>query len=110
MNRTLEARLRARERKVTAGGHEFTVRRPKAAEIIEGLDGLDLVRRFTVGWNLTAADLVPGGNPDPEPFDPALFADYYSTVFFAIVVGIDALILEFVLLVKVHNCSNKVKK
>jgi len=76
MNRTLEARLRARERKVTAGGHEFTVRRPKAAEIIEGLDGLDLVRRFTVGWNLTAADLVPGGNPDPEPFDPALFADY----------------------------------
>lgn len=76
MNRTLEARLRARERQVAAGGHSFTVRRPKAAEIIDGLDGLDAVRRFTVGWNLTNADLVPGGNPDPEPFDAALFADY----------------------------------
>ena len=76
MNRTLEARRRARERNVQAGGHTFVVRRPKAAEILAGLAGLELVRRFTVGWDLANADLTPGGTPDPEPFDAELFADY----------------------------------
>lgn len=75
-NPTLAARLRARERQVTVGGHVFTIRRPKPAELVQPLAGLDLVQRFTVGWDLTNADLVRGGTPDPEPFDAVLFRDY----------------------------------
>lgn len=76
MGATLEARLRAREKRVTVDGHTFTIRRPKAADLIQPLNGLDLVRKFTVGWDLLGSDLVPGGNPEPEPFSPELFADY----------------------------------
>ncbi len=75
-NKTLQARLRSRERNVTVGGHVFTIRRPKPAEMLEDMTRMELVRRFTVGWDLKNMDLVPGGLPDPEPFDPALFADF----------------------------------
>jgi hypothetical protein len=76
MNRTLAARLKSREQDVTVNGHVFTVRRPKPAEMVQDMTHMDLIRRFVVGWNLTNADLVPGGTPDPEPFDAALFADF----------------------------------
>lgn len=75
-NKTLAARLKARERSVEACGHVFIVRRPKAAEMVLGMTKLELVRRFVVGWDLKNIDLVPGGTPDPEPFDAALWADY----------------------------------
>lgn len=75
-NKTLQARLRARERDVTVGAHVYTIRRPKPAEMIGDQTRMDLVRRFVVGWNLTGADLAPGGTPEPEPFDPDLFADW----------------------------------
>lgn len=75
-NKTLTARLKSRERIVAVGGHTFTVRRPKTAEMVHSMTRLDLVRRFVVGWNLTNLDLVPGGTPDPEPFDADLWADY----------------------------------
>lgn len=75
-NKTLQARLRARESQVTIDGHVFTIRRPKPAEMIGDQTRMDLVRRFVVGWDLTNADLIPGGVPDPEPFEPALFADW----------------------------------
>lgn len=75
-NKTLAARLKARERAVEACGHTFTVRRPKAAEMALGMTRIEMVRRFTVGWDLKNIDLVPGGTPDPEPFDADLWADY----------------------------------
>lgn len=75
-NKTLQARLRARERAVTVKGHVYTIRRPRAAEMMVPMTGLEMVCRFTVGWDLKTSDLVPGGLPDPEPFDPALFRDY----------------------------------
>ena len=75
-NKTLAARLRARESSVTVAGHAYTIRRPKQAELRADMTRMEMVRRFVVGWDLTNADLVPGGLPDPEPFDAALFADW----------------------------------
>jgi hypothetical protein len=75
-NKTLLARQKSRERDVTVGSHAYTIRRPKPAEMLQDMTRMDLVRRFVVGWDLKNIDLVPGGTPDPEPFDSALFADY----------------------------------
>lgn len=75
-NRTLVARIKSREKQVEVNGHVFTIRRPKPAEMLSDMSRMDLVRRFVVGWDLRNIDLVPGGLPEPEPFDPALFADY----------------------------------
>lgn len=75
-NKTLTARIRAREKDVPVGGHVFTIRRPKPAEMLIDMTRMDLVCRFVVGWDLKNMDLVPGGTPEAEPFDPALFADY----------------------------------
>lgn len=75
-NKTLAARLKSREKVVPVKGRHFTIRRPKPAEMVTDMTRLDLVRRFVVGWDLLNLDLVPGGLPDPEPFDPDLFADY----------------------------------
>jgi hypothetical protein len=75
-SKTLEARRKAREKVVEIGGHAYTIRRPKPAEMLENMTRIELVRRFTVGWDLTNADLVPGGDPEPEPFVADLFADY----------------------------------
>lgn len=75
-NKTLTARMRARETVVPVNGHQFTIRRPKPAEMLADMTRMDLVRRFVVGWDLKNIDLVPGGTPEPEPFDAALFADY----------------------------------
>jgi hypothetical protein len=76
MSATLQARLRARERNVEVGGHVYTIRRPKPAEMLTDQSRMDLVCRFVVGWDLKNNDLVPGGTPDPEPFEAALFADW----------------------------------
>lgn len=72
---------RARETKVEAGGREFTIRRPTDAEAMEfGQDGgikpLDLVCRFTVGWNLTELDLIPGGVGVAVEFDAEAFREW----------------------------------
>jgi len=76
-NKTLEARVRAREKIVEVGGHQFTIRRPRAAEMaLRDWTRIDLVRNFVVGWSLTNAELMPGGTPEPEPFDPALWVDF----------------------------------
>lgn len=74
----LIARMRkARELDVEAGGRRFTVRRPtdmEAARLANGGDLLD----FVVGWDLKEIDLVPGGGPDPVPFDGALFREWIA--------------------------------
>lgn len=76
MNKTLQARLKSRERQVEANGHTFTIIRPKMADMSRDWPRIEMVKRFTVGWDIRNIDLVPGGTPDPEPFDAELFADY----------------------------------
>lgn len=81
MAQSLIAKLRAaRERAVTVDGHRYTVRRPTDAEAMDlgGISGLALVRRFVTGWDLTELDLIPGGGPEPVPFDPDLWADWVA--------------------------------
>lgn len=76
----LDKLRRARETRVDAGGWTFTIRRPTDAEVI-GLNAtspMDLVRRFVVGWNLKEIDVVPGGAPEPTPFDPDLWTEWVA--------------------------------
>lgn len=75
-SRTLLARQRARERRVEIGGHAYTVRRPRAAEMANDMTHFELARRFVCDWDLKQSDLIPGGGPDPEPFESALWADW----------------------------------
>jgi len=70
---------RARESKVEAGGHTFTIRRPTDAEAQQFADGADamvLARRFVIGWDLAELDLIPGGSPEPAAFDEDAFAEW----------------------------------
>lgn len=76
----IEKIRRARETGVDVDGRKYVVRRPTDEEAL-GLSGVQLVevvKRFTVGWSLAEIDLIPGGGPDPVPFDPALFAEWVA--------------------------------
>lgn len=76
---------RAREQRVTvevqgAGERDFTVRRPTDAEAL-GLRGdrvevFALVCQYTVGWNLTELDVIPGGDAQSVPFSAELFREW----------------------------------
>ncbi|TVO75140.1 hypothetical protein [Sedimenticola selenatireducens] len=81
MHPLIEKMRRAREKVVETGGHRFTIRRPTHLQIIEAraASGGTTVRSalgYVVGWNLTEIDLVPGGAPDPVPFDETLFIEW----------------------------------
>lgn len=69
---------RARESGVSADGRTYTVRRPTDAEALEmqGKAPLEFVRRFVVGWNVTEADLVPGGGSEVVPFSADLWCEF----------------------------------
>lgn len=69
---------RARESKIEAGGHTFTVRRPSDAEatLLGGSSPLDLVHRHVVDWDLCEMHLIPGGNPEPAPFSAEVWATW----------------------------------
>ena len=70
---------RARESAVAASGFQFTVRRPTDMEAVSlsGMEGIDILARHVVGWNLSEIDLgVPGGNPEPAPFDADSFREW----------------------------------
>lgn len=71
---------RARESKVEAGGHTFTIRRPTDAEAatLGDLSGAELLRRFVVGWSLQEIDLIPGGSAVDVPFDADAFVEWVS--------------------------------
>lgn len=72
----LEKLQRAREFGVSAGGHNFTVRRPTDADALDmqGRAAIEFVKRFVVGWDLTELDVIPGGGPEKVPFDAELWA------------------------------------
>jgi hypothetical protein len=81
MSSALIAKLRkAREFSITAGGHQFTARRPTDAEAIDlrEVTPLEIVRRFVVGWDLKELDVIPGGGPEATPFDAALWAEWIA--------------------------------
>lgn len=73
------ARLRrSRQIEVEAGGHRFTVERPTMAEVVQAGGMLradvEFLARHVVSWDLTVADLVPGGDPEPADFDAEVCA------------------------------------
>jgi hypothetical protein len=76
----IEKLRRAREVTVDADGHKFTVRRPTDADaaVLSTSTRLDMLRQFVVGWDLTELQIVPGGGPDPVPFDAALWAEWIA--------------------------------
>lgn len=80
MHALIDKLRRARERRVEVGGHSYTVRRPTDAEALRlgGSNYLDLVTRFTVGWDLREMDLVPGGGDTPVDWDADLWAEWVA--------------------------------
>jgi len=82
MSKDLLSRLRAaRGTRIPSHGVVFIGRRPTAMEMAEMRSGAvrqgDLITRFVTGWEgLREMDLVPGGGPDPVPFDAELFGEY----------------------------------
>lgn len=77
----IEKLRRARERRVEVGGFDFTVRRPTDIEALELRRGCGLgdLLRFVVGWGkVKELDIVPGGGPEPVPFDAALAAEWLA--------------------------------
>src|SRR3990167_4669169 len=83
MSKLIEKLQRSRQSTVESGGLTFTVRRPTDLEIHEFGGKMDqrlMLVRFVVGWGtMTEIDLgIPGGGPDPVPFDPDLFESWIA--------------------------------
>lgn len=78
----LEKLRRSREIKVTVGGKNYTARRPTDIEAIElhnsGSSFAAMAQKFVIGWDLLELDIVPGGGPEPAPFDAELWADWVA--------------------------------
>lgn len=71
---------KAREVAVEADGKQFTIRRPtdeEAAQLQEAT-AIVYVKKFTMDWELTELDIIPGGGPEKVPFDAALFAEWVA--------------------------------
>lgn len=101
----IEKMRRAREARVETLGHVFTVRIPTDGELADLSEGLGekaltyrrIVEAFTVGWDMTEADLIPGGDAAPATFAPDLFREWLGAnmeaaepLFAAISAGIEA--------------------
>lgn len=73
---------KARESTIEVGGHQFTVCRPTDEEALtlgrQNVTLVDVVKRFTRGWNLAEIDVIPGGGPEKVPFDADLFAEWVA--------------------------------
>lgn len=72
---------KSRESKVPVGGFSFTIRRPTDVDMAN-LAGRGSVARlfpFIVGWEgVRELDLIPGGDPHPQPFDPEACAEWLA--------------------------------
>ena len=81
MKVTLERYRACRETRVPicGGAHHVTVRRPTELAVARaGGIGIDFAIGCVVGWDLTVADLVAGGEPEPADFDAAVFAEWIA--------------------------------
>jgi hypothetical protein len=81
MSKALVDKIRkSRESNVTIDGHTYTVRRPTDGELADMPNGLafTLAKRFVIGWDFKELDIVPGGGPEPVPFDSAVWAEWIS--------------------------------
>jgi hypothetical protein len=69
---------KARETTVEAAGKPFTIRRPTDEEALQfrHLTLIEVVKRFTIGWDVVELDLIPGGGPEKVPFDSDLFTEW----------------------------------
>ena len=67
---------------VEVGKWSFTIRRPTDQEGIYihrgDYDFFELIKRFTVGWDLTELDVIPGGTGAKLPFDAELFGEWVA--------------------------------
>lgn len=75
---------KARQSRVSAGKFTFIVQRPTMLDVVKAGSGesqvsIEFAARFVVGWEgVDEADLIPGGDPEPVEFDPALFAAWIA--------------------------------
>lgn len=72
----IEKIRRSRESGVEVEGRVFKFTRPTAADApaMSDMNNVQIAQRFVTGWDLTELELIPGGGPEPVPFDSALFA------------------------------------
>jgi len=81
---SLERFNAARRSWVEAGKFRFQIQRPTLVDVIkESQSGaslsIEFAARFVVGWqNVDESDLIPGGDPEPAAFAPALFAAWVA--------------------------------
>lgn len=79
MSKLAERIRKARERVIPdVAGHTFTIRRPTEEDVQFGRigSGLGMVKDYVVGWDFKELDLVPGGGPEPVPFDSEAWAEW----------------------------------
>ena len=79
----IERLRRARQSTAPSGKRTFTIRRPTDLEMHELAGKIDqraLLVRFVVDWGvMSELDLgIPGGGPDPVPFEPELWAEWIA--------------------------------
>lgn len=81
MSALVEKLRRARETRVEIGDFVFTVRRPTDLEwvTLQGAGPGGRILPFVVGWEgVREMDLIPGGDPHPLAFDPAVCAEWLA--------------------------------
>lgn len=84
MSKSLIDRLRrARQTTIPSGERTFTIRRPtdlEMQELVGVIDQRKLLVRFVTDWGvMSELDLgIPGGGPDPVPFDAALWEEWIA--------------------------------
>ena len=70
----------ARRSWIEAGKFRLQIQRPTMLDIVKAGQGeaaltIEFAARFVVGWEgVNELDLIPGGDPEPAAFDPAIFA------------------------------------
>lgn len=72
---------KSRESVVSAGGFEFTIRRPTDLDMLEFSKAREPVKllKFVVGWGkVKELDLIPGGDGHPAPFDSDACVEWLS--------------------------------
>lgn len=80
----IERLRKTREAKVKTGKYTFTVRRPTDEEAYahfrqETPVSTELLVRFITGWDLTEADILPGGDGKKKvEFDPELAREWLA--------------------------------